>query len=473
MPTKQHYDKVIVWFRRDLRVHDNTALSEACGVARQVIPVFVLDEAILERGDTGAARVIFLLDALKTLDSNLRKLGARLVLRKGRNPDEILRALKEYNADAIFFNRDYEPHATKRDEKVAEGALTLGKVAVSFKDQVMFEPDEIQTAAGKAPSVFTPYKRVWFVRAPDLPRTNPTIIPIPDGIRSEEIPSIESLKFRTSQIFECGGEDAAKKLLEGFVDDRLRDYGDTRNDPGTPGTSMLSRHLHFGTIGIRSVVHAARGKIGAEAWLNELAWRDFYTQILYHYPYVEKGPLRRQYDKIGWSTNHDHLDAWKEGRTGYPIVDAAMRQLTQEAWMHNRSRMIVASFLSKDLLINWQEGERYFMEKLVDGDLAANNGGWQWTAGTGTDPQPYFRIFNPVTQSEKFDQAGKYIRRYLPELKKVPDKFIHAPWKMSSLEQEAVKCIIGRDYPAPIVDHAIQREITLAAYKKAAEKPSD
>jgi deoxyribodipyrimidine photo-lyase len=293
---------------------------------------------------------------------------------------------------------------------------------------------------------------------------------MPHDIQGETVPSAASLNVNTAQIFECGGEDAATELLNRFVENGVSGYAHQRDLLAKNGTSLLSRHLHFGTISVSKVVDRARRTAGSQVFLSEIAWRDFYFQILFHHPEVEHGAFRSALNNIAWENDEDLFNAWCEGRTGYPIVDAAMRQLNQEAWMHNRARMITASFLTKDLLINWQWGERYFMRKLVDGDLAANNGGWQWSAGTGADAQPFFRIFNPIAQGEKFDPDGEYVRKYVPELKKLPNSVIHSPWKLSALEQQACGCILGKDYPFPLVDHKTQRLRALSLYRAAGEQ---
>ena len=308
-------------------------------------------------------------------------------------------------------------------------------------------------------------------------------MPVPADIKSDGLPSLDTLKFQTAQTFECGGEDAAHRLLKGFLDKKIERYDTARDILSEDGTSLLSRHLHLGTLSARFVVDAvrqagldapsgpARGEHQPEAghstFLSEIAWHDFYLQILHHFPHVASGAFRPQYDALKWENDETLFEAWKTGKTGYPIVDAAMRQLNAVAWMHNRGRMVVASFLTKDLLIDWRWGEKYFMQQLVDGDQAANNGGWQWAAGTGTDAQPYFRIFNPTSQGEKFDPEGEYVRRWVPELARVPAKSIHAPWKLSEAEREHLG---AGGYPKPVVDHAVQRGRALAMYAKAAKE---
>ena len=468
--TEKKYKTLIVWFRRDLRLHDNIALHEAIAQAESVIPLFVFDPAILERADTGAARVTFLVDALGVLDTNLHKVGGRLIIRRGSVPEQIVKAAEEFGADGVFHHREFEPMGKTRDEAVAKALTERGKVCEAFSGLSLFEPGEIQSQAGTPYTVFSPYKRQWFSRPAEGPLPAPLRIKMPEGIQSDPLPTAEELKFTTTQKFECGGEDAAHKILHEFVKTKIDEYDTERDILGSDGTSRLSRHLHLGTISPRFIIdtvrRAGRESAGRTTFLSELAWHDFYLQILVHFPHVAEGAFRPQYDALEWENDEELFAAWKEGRTGYPIVDAAMRQLNSEAWMHNRGRMIVASFLTKDLLIDWRKGERYFMQQLVDGDLSANNGGWQWAAGTGTDAQPYFRIFNPTSQGEKFDPNGTYVKEWVPELSRVPAKFIHQPWKLSEAEREHLGC---SEYPQPVVDHAIQRGRALALYGKVSK----
>ena len=471
------YKTLIVWLRRDLRVHDNAALHEACRSAESVIPLFVFDPDILGREDTGAARVAFLLDALRVLDSNLQKAGGRLVVRRGKVPGEIIRAVDDFGADGVFHQREYEPFGRKRDEAVAAGLRERGKAVETFPGLALFEPDEILSKTGTVYTVFGPYKREWFSKPADGPLPVPRHVPTPPEAKGEALPTAADLKFTTGQTFATGGEDAAHDLLRAFLKDKIGGYDVGRDILAEDRTSLLSRHLHLGTMSARAVVDAVRraGKDkpsggtpgehapepGHSTFLSEIAWHDFYLQILHHFPHVAGGAFRPQFDALEWENDEGLFTAWKEGRTGYPIVDAAMRQMNSEAWMHNRGRMVVASFLTKDLLIDWRWGEQYFMHQLVDGDQAANNGGWQWAAGTGTDAQPFFRIFNPTSQGEKFDPDGAYVKRWVPELARVPAKSIHAPWKLTPAEREHLGCL---DYPAPIVDHAKQRGRALAMY---------
>lgn len=482
---RKKYQTLIVWLRRELRVQDNAALSAACAQAEQVVPLFVFDPDILGREDTGAARVAFLIDALSVLDANLRKLDGRLIVRQGKVPEQIVKAAEEFGAGGVFHQREYEPFGVKRDEAVAAALKERGKVVETFSGLSLFEPPEIVSKTATPYTVFGPYKREWFSRPADGPVPAPAHVPVPEHIQSDALPSAEDLKFQTPQTFDCGGEDAAHALLKAFLAKKIKAYDAARDILSEDGTSLLSRHLHLGTMSARFVVDAVRkagldkpsggeqkaehqGEPGYSTFLSEIAWHDFYLQILYHFPYVADGAFRRQYDALEWENDETLFDAWKSGKTGYPIVDAAMRQLNSEAWMHNRGRMIVASFLTKDLLIDWRWGEKYFMQQLVDGDQAANNGGWQWAAGTGNDAQPFFRIFNPTSQGEKFDPDGAYVKRWVPELARVPAKYIHSPWKLS----EAERALVAPDYPKRVVDHAVQRGRALALYAKAAKEKS-
>ena len=460
-------EKALVWFRRDLRDHDHAALSAALAEARQVYCAFVFDRDILEALPAKRdRRVHFIHESLVELDAALRAKGGGLIVRLGRAVDEIPQLAKILGVAAVFANRDYEPSAKQRDANVA---ATLHRAGIAFhacKDQAIFAGDEVLTQAGKPFSVFTPYKNAWLKR---LTATDSATWPCNGNFGGSElagVPSLDEIGFVTTDLAGLKirpGMSGARELWDEFRHGRIARYGALRDFPAVKGVSYLSVHLRFGTISIRELVRAALAS-EADAWLNELIWRDFYFMILDHFSQVASHAFKPEYDTITWKDWPEGFAAWREGRTGYPLVDAAMRQLNHSGWMHNRLRMIVASFLCKDLGIDWRHGEKYFVDQLNDFDLSANNGGWQWAASSGCDAQPYFRIFNPVTQSEKFDAEGKFIRRYVPELGRVSNKYIHAPWQMGRLEQEATGAVIGRDYPAPIVDHAQARAETLARY---------
>jgi deoxyribodipyrimidine photo-lyase len=465
----------IWWIRRDLRLNDNQALAAALKHADEVLPVFVLDPKLLASPYIGSKRTAFLLEGLRSLDSDLSAIGSHLILRQGDPCTELASLRDESGAEAIFAEEDISPYARRRDARVAKdlplqlmNGLTVHPVGAVLK------------ADGTPYTVFTPFSRAWKALPPsqagDL-QPAPGRISSPTGLASQPIPAKPEL---SSDMSFPPGEAQALRRLSAFVDGDnppVYGYAEGRNLVHLAGTSGLSPYLRFGMVSARQVHVAAlaameaatndQARTGVQTWLSELIWREFYIAILYHFPYVRRNSFRPEYDRIHWENDENAFLAWCEGQTGYPVVDAAMRQLAQTGWMHNRARMIVASFLVKDLLIDWRWGERWFMQHLVDGDPAANNGGWQWTAGTGTDAAPYFRVFNPVSQSQKFDPQGANARRWLPELARVPDRFIHQPWTMPLPEQEKVGCRIGQDYPAPIVDHAWARERVLSAYAQA------
>lgn len=411
---------------------DNRALLLALQSAEQVVPVFVLDPKILARTDTSPRRVAFLYAGLHRLDADLRARGSYLVIRHGDPQEELPRLAAETGATAVFHSREYEPAGLERDRQLPLETHVA-------RDHLLVEPETIQSKQGTPYTVFTPYYRVWEQQAFLAPLAAPVRIPTPAALPSLPLPA-SPLTPRSPE-----------SVLAQFVGQGMAHYETDREFLGEPGTSQLSAYLKFGMISIRRLRAVAINP----AWLRQLAWRDFYYQILWHFPHVAQGCFKREYDSLAWLNDPALLAAWQEGRTGYPIVDAGMRQLRETGWMHNRARMIVASFLTKDLLCDWQLGEQWFMQHLVDGDLACNNGGWQWAAGTGTDAQPYFRIFNPVSQGEKFDPDGLYVRRWCPELKDVPTKLIHRPWDATP----------STSYPAPIVEHSAQRAKALVLYK--------
>ena len=466
---------VIWWVRRDLRLSDNPALQAALNSKQAVIPVFTLDQKLVESPNASEVRLGFLWGGLKQLDQDLGARGSRLIIRRGL-PDQALKELMaETSAQKIFAEADFSPYARQRDEQVAS-LLPLDLVGGSS----ISHPEAIRKPDGQPYVVYSPYMRAWkAIHKPEGWQVHPapTKILTPENLDSEPIPSTPTLG--TNPFFEPG-EAAARERLSAFTggaEPVIYRYAEDRNRMDLEGTALISPYLRFGMLSAREAALAAfqaqasapgeEKRKGSETWLNELIWREFYISILYHFPEVLKQSFRPELRHIPWRNDPDEYQSWCQGRTGYPIVDAAMRQLKGTGWMHNRARMIVASFLVKDLLIDWRWGERWFMQHLVDGDPAANNGGWQWTAGTGTDAAPYFRIFNPILQSTKFDPQGKYIRQWVPELEPVPSKYIHTPWEFPLDEQKKLGCIIGKDYPAPIVEHSFARQRTLEAYKSA------
>jgi deoxyribodipyrimidine photo-lyase len=468
----------IWWIRRDLRLTDNQALLEAMRAADLVVPVFILDPKLLRSHYVGEKRLAFLYAGLGSLKEQLELRGAQLIIRHS-SPVQALRSIMaESGAEAIFAESDVSPYARQRDDWVADQLpLRLcGSPAIQ-------PPGSVTKRNGEPYTIFTPYSRAWKtlpLPVPDQIPAAPERIAVHPSAKSGRIHSeqLPLAPLRRGPIPLAAGEREAFKRLQAFLDGPnapIYQYSRDRDQPAIDATSQLSPYLRFGMLSARlaasrahEAIHLAvdeEARKSAETWMNELIWRDFYLHILYHFPQVRKGNFRLQ--AIAWRNSPQDLKAWQQGRTGYPFVDAAMRQLVQSGWMHNRLRMIAASFLTKDLLIDWRHGEIFFMQHLVDGDPASNNGGWQWSAGTGTDAAPYFRIFNPISQSRKHDPEGTYIRKWLPELASVPSEFIHAPWEMPIETQERAKCRIGADYPEPIVDHGLAKERALNAYGKA------
>lgn len=468
---------IIWWLRRDLRLTDNPALTTALQEAEVVVPVFIFDPLLLASPYLADKRLAFLLGGLRHLATALEERGSRLIIRRGEPVIELTQLMAETEADRIVAQEDFSPYARRRDTQVAE-ALPL-----TLTDGVaIHHPTSVLKQDGEPYVVFTPYSRSWQTlplpgRADLLPQ--PSQLPPVPALSSEAIPAEPTLP---ETVPFPPGEAEGQRRLQAFmgVDDSATEqppiaaYAENRNRLDLAGTSRLSAYFRLGLVSARQAAVMGR-QLQAETendaarqsittWLNELVWRDFYLAILYHFPQVRRENFRDKFAAFPWRNDRSAFEAWGDGRTGYPVVDAAMRQLVQTGWLPNRARMIVASFLVKHLLIDWRWGERWFMQHLVDGDPAANNGGWQWTAGSGTDAAPYFRIFNPILQSEKFDPTGQYIRRWLPALAEVPTKFIHTPWKMAAADQQKANCHLGSDYPAPIVDHSEARQRALAAY---------
>lgn len=457
------------WFRNDLRLRDNTALNALAAQAAEWLPVFVLDPRILAGAGVGEPRTRFLLDCLVRLSRDLEKRGVPLLVRKGR-PEEVLpKLLRETGARLLSFNVDTTPFARRRDAAVQQAVERGGGQVVARLDHVVFQSSEVRSASGGPYSVYSPYKRTWWRQwnqEPRLPvRLGRLPPPIP-GFSADRVPDPRQFGIETGECdIPTGGEEAAKRRLDRFLETAAGRYHEDRDRPDRDGTSRLSPYLRFGVISVRECFERAEEAAlvepalqqGAAKWLDELVWREFYSAILEEHPRVLRDSYRREYDALVWNDDPKGFEAWCEARTGYPIVDAGMRQLRATGWMHNRVRMIVASFLTKDLLIDWREGERFFFERLVDGDPASNNGGWQWAASTGTDAQPYFRIFNPVAQGRRWDPEGRYVRHWVPELREVPAPHVHAPWESG----------LPGDYPPPIVDHAERRELALERFSTA------
>jgi deoxyribodipyrimidine photo-lyase len=486
------FEKTLVWFRRDLRSFDHAALHYALTQSKQVYCAFIFDTAILDALPKADRRVEFIHASLPELAASLRALGGGLIVKHAWAEKAIPELAAELGVNAVFANHDYEPQAIERDAKVGATLKAAGRSLHTFKDQVIFEKNEVLTLAEKPFSVFTPYKNAWLkkLHAESDAILYPHEIDVyadrfaapPESL--QKIPSLIDLGFKKTNLSELNiptGMQGGQNLLEDFAE-RMQRYDQTRDLPAVKGPSYLSIHLRFGTVSIRALIRRAldamrsgTGGSGAAVWLSELIWRDFYFMILFQHPRVVSRAFKPDYDAIVWESG-DHaqvlFQAWCDGKTGYPLVDAAMLQLNQTGYMHNRLRMVTASFLIKDLGIDWRWGERYFAEKLNDFDLSANNGGWQWASSSGCDAQPYFRIFNPLTQSEKFDTDGKFIRKYLSQLSKLSAKHIHAPWRAPTMELKMADIELGKNYPQPIVQHDEARALTLQRYavvKKVAE----
>lgn len=425
----------IFWFRRDMRLDDNAGLYHALKKGIPVLPIFIFDQNILNKlEDKKDARVEFIHQAIIKLNENLKELGSSIKVFFS-TPEKAFRELvKEFNVESVYTNHDYEPYAIERDSTIKQHLGKYGIGFKTFKDQCIFEKDEVIKDDGKPYTVFTPYSRKWKLRLTDFhvkPYPNKKYFSNFYKTKALEVPSLKELGFEKSGL-EFPSTTISKSIVT--------NYKEQRDFPAIKGTSKLSVHLRFGTVSIRAL--AKQALLLNETWLNELIWRDFYMMILHHFPHAAKNSFKPQYDKIEWRNNESEFKAWCEGKTGFPIVDAGMRELNATGFMHNRVRMIVASFLVKDLLIDWRWGEAYFAKKLLDFDLSANNGGWQWAAGSGCDAAPYFRVFNPTEQTKKFDPEYEYIKKWVPE------------FNTSS-------------YPKPIVDHSAARVRVLAVYKEA------
>ena len=527
----QRYDKTLVWFRRDLRSFDHAALHHALCVSRQVFCAFIYDREILDDLPRADRRVEFIHASITELAADLERLGGALIVRHAPATTEIVALAQELGVDAVFANRDYEPQAIARDAAVATALEAAGRRFESFKDQVIFEREEVLSLAAKPFTVFTPYKNAWLRKlqaAPDLAdpdfylRSYPVEahrerLAMPPAAVVCSLPTLAEMGFEPTNLAQLpipAGMSGGAQLFDEFLP-RMAGYRDTRDFPAVKGPSYLSVHLRFGTVSVRALARravetmrsgegsttelpkeaslaqsgtagdgaenaaeeagagASAGKqvsapvAGVSTWLSELIWRDFYFMILHQNPHVAGHAFKPEYERIEFETGVEAdalFAAWCEGRTGYPLVDAAMAQINHTGYMHNRLRMVTASFLIKDLGIDWRRGEAYFAEHLNDYDMSANNGGWQWAASSGCDAQPYFRIFNPITQSEKFDAEGKFIRRYLPQLDGLGPKQIHAPWLQAPEVLAKAGVVLGTTYPRPVVDHDVARKRTLERY---------
>ncbi len=459
---------VIHWFRRDLRIADNTALHHASLRGVPVIPVYVLSGWKDSHAWTGPNRQQFLCGCLAALAKNLETLDGRLIIRKGDQISALAKLISETDATAVYFNRDPDPFGKKTEEKLAELCASMGVECFGHDDAALHNPEEIRTQADKPYKVFTPYSKNWLSLDKPSPLPKPKNLDTPGGIHSLDLPTVEhwGLEIPDTDLPEPG-ERAARKRMKNAVSNVIREYEDLRDLPGEEATSRLSQDLRHGTLSIRTLyrevsdAHSeARGgpRKSIEIYIKELAWREFYFAILHHFPHVLDHEFNEDWKGLPWDQPGENFEKWKNGTTGFPIVDAGMRQLLKTGFVHNRVRMITAMFLTKDLHIDWKLGESHFMQHLTDGEIGSNNGGWQWSAGTGADAAPYFRIQNPWTQTARYDPEGVYIKRWIPELKNTDPKKFQAPPDNGKP--------IAEDYPAPCVDHKTEREKTLSIFKK-------
>ncbi len=477
------------WFRRDLRLTDNTALAAASHEAEAVIGVVVLDARLLTPSSIAPAGVATLAGAVDDLAERLARGGAgRLIIRAGDPAEELARLARELDAEAIFANHSEGSQEDEIERAVAARLSAAGVSLRLYDDLGVLPPGAVMTNAGAPYTAYTPYSRRWrdLVAAPPREHALRSEALRAAAIRAEGVESLSgaaAFARHDSQLDAWrarwgGGRTAHLAQLRQFIAHDLADYVERRNLPAQPGTARISAALRWGTISAREALRMARAwsaehpeaQAGADAWIGELAWADFFRALLHFFPQSERDSFRPLYDGLVWQGNVEHLARWQEGRTGYPIVDAGMRQLLSEGWMHNRVRMIVASFLVKDLLLDWRAGERHFMRHLADGATSANVGNWQWAASTGADAQPFFRIFNPTSQGKRFDASGEYVRRYVTELGSLPASVIHEPWRLRADEQRRLGVRIGHDYPAPIVEHATQRQRALAMFRAVGDQ---
>ncbi|MBO3459851.1 deoxyribodipyrimidine photo-lyase [Aetokthonos hydrillicola Thurmond2011] len=468
---------ILFWHRRDLRVSDNTGIAAARQQSAKVVGVFCLDPNILERDDVAPARVTYMIGCLQSLQERYAQAGSQLLILKADPTQAIPRLAAALGAKAVFWNWDVEPYSQVRDRTVLDALKEKGIQFFEHNwDQILHAPEDIRTGSNAAYTVYTPFWKNWISK----PKAKPVEIENFVGLTQQEkdiatqvgvieLPSAKDLGFCwDGELVIAPGEIAAQELLDEFCNYRINEYQEQRNFPAVDGTSQLSAALKFGVIGIRTVWQATIDALqnsrsdettaSIRAWQQELAWREFYQHAMYNFPELANGAFRETFKRFPWETNDEHFQAWCDGKTGYPIVDAAMRQMNEIGWMHNRCRMIVANFLTKDLLINPQLGEKYFMQKLIDGDLSANNGGWQWSASSGMDPKPV-RIFNPASQAQKFDSEGEYIRQWVPELRSVDTEYLvtgNIPYEMRD----------SLDYPQPIVDHKQQQRMFKERYQQ-------
>ena len=452
----------LVWFRRDLRVHDHPALTAAVREHERVVPAFVVDEALLEGRATSRARAGFLAGCLRALDDQLRRRGAGLIVRAGRPEEELVRLARETGAEAVYWTSDVSPYARARDRRVTEALRAAGVAGRAHGGIYVVDVSKPRTRSGRPYHMFSPFFRTW----QDMPRRE--ALPAPDRVAGVDAESTQfDVRQETPYPIAEPGEAAARRAAKSWLDGGIGAYA-SRHDAMSGGTSQLSPYLRWGCLSPLELESQARTSraAGPRAWIRQLCWRDFYAHVLLHWPDSLDREFQEHRRGLEWSDDDELREAWQRGETGYPAVDAGMRQLARTGWMHNRARLIVGSFLTKDLHLDWRAGERWFSRLLLDGEPAQNNGNWQWIASVGVDPAPAFRrMYNPTLQGRRFDPTGEYVRAQIPELAGAPDEWLFEPWRMTEAQQRSSGCVIGRNYPAPVVDHQEERRVALARYR--------
>jgi len=454
---KKHH-RVLHWFRRDLRIRDNQGLWAASQDCDELVPFYLVSDWSQSHAWTGPKRQRFLCECLESLAKNIDHLGGKLIFRRGKAVPVLEKLIKEAEIDAVYFNRDVDPFGQEIEKAVNELCEKLGIACYDFQDSVLHGVNEVLKGDGTSYRVYTPYSRPWLAREKPKPVGTPKTLNTPQGISSDPLPSLETWKltFDGKDVFP-GGERAGRERMKNALSGRLMGYDERRDIPSELGTSRLSQDLRFGTISVRELYHKAKQAASGQ-YLKELAWREFYFQILYHFPEVLEHEFKDDWRGLPWLAPDEKFEAFKQGETGFPIIDAGVRELLATGFMHNRVRMIVAMFLTKDLHLDWRLGEQFFMQHLIDGEIASNNGGWQWSAGTGADAAPYFRIQNPWTQTKRYDPEGLYIRKWIPELRDAPSKALYTP------PEDGLPVAPG--YAVPIVNHSTERDATMAMFKK-------
>ena len=465
----------ILWFRVDLRLSDNPAFQKAIELGKPIIPIYILDDDDANNRKLGVASKWWLHNSLQSIHSELEKIGSKILFFKGNAEDVIKKIIDETDADTILWNRRYEPWAVKRDKSIKENLISQSKNVFSFNGSLLYEPWEIKSKIGNPLKVFTPFKRALLNKGDVFevsksPNTiqSPSLWPSSLNIDDLDLVKNKSSTNKFANSWKPGSKTAKAKLIS-FKKNNIHNYNKDRDIPSVLGTSKLSPHLRFGEISPKEIFIAMNDleeNDGVLTYKSEIIWREFAHNLLWYFPDIHEKPIKNEFSKFTWDKSQSNFDLWTKGMTGYPIVDAGMRELWSTGWMHNRIRMVTASFLTKHLLLPWQMGEKWFWNTLLDADPASNTSGWQWVSGSGADAAPYFRIFNPIIQGQKFDPKGEYVKKFIPELKNLPSKFIHEPWKADSALLKKSDIKLGETYPLPIVDHKFARERALKKYEE-------